>query len=304
MATIKKILFPTDFSDCANQAMNHAIFLAEQYGAALHLLHAVVLHADLEDALQRFPEAEDVYARVEKMAQGRAAELLAPHRSEALVVKEVQRRGVAAAEVILEYAEEEGVDLIVLGTHGRRGLGHLFLGSVAEEVVRLARCPVLTLRQQEDPRPVEKVKKILVPVDFSDHAAHALDVAAELATRYDGHLELLHVVQPPAYPELYYPGQGTSTSLMDIPLLQARTHEALVDLIREKGLEGKAKAKVIEGYPGTEIPRYAKEAQADLLVLSTQGLTGLKHLVLGSVAEKVVRLCECPVLTVKGSQGS
>ena len=299
MATIQKILFPTDFSECANQAMNHAIFLAGQYGAALHLLHAVVLHSDLEDALQRFPEAEDVYARVEKVAQSRAAELLAPHRSEALVVKEVQRRGVAAAEVTLEYAEQEGVDLIVMGTHGRRGLGHLFLGSVAAEVVRLARCPVLTLRQQEDPRPVEKVEKILVPVDFSDHTAHAVDVAAELALLYGGRLELLHVVQAPAYPELYYPGQGTAISLMDVPLLQARAREALVELIHEKGLAGKAEAKVIEGYPGTEIPRYAKEAHADLLVLSTQGLTGLKHLMLGSVAEKIVRLTQCPVLTIK-----
>ena len=301
MPKMQKILFPTDFSDCAQQAMNHAIFLAEQYGAELHLLHAVVLHDDLKDALQSFPEAEDMYARVERLARSRAAELLAPHRSDTLVVHEVQRRGVAAAEVILDYARQEAVDLVVMGTHGRRGLGRLFLGSVAEEVVRLAPCPVLTLRQQEDPRPVEMVQKILVPVDFSDHSLRAVEIAADLALLYGARLELLHVVQPPAYPELYYPGQATATSVLDFPLLQRRAKDSLDALIDKKGLKDRAESRVIEGYAGTEVPRHAEESKADLLVLSTQGLTGLKHLMLGSVAEKIVRICTCPVLTVKAN---
>ncbi len=90
-------------------------------------------------------------------------------------------RGFSTAPAILEYAKHNDIDLIVMGTHGRRGLGHLFLGSVAEEVVRLSSVPVLTVRERETPKPFEKMRRLLVPLDFSQHArfGHKLKVAVK-----------------------------------------------------------------------------------------------------------------------------
>ncbi len=300
MKAIKKILFPTDFSDCANQALPHAVFLAEQFGAELHMLHALLLHdEDPNNPLYNFPQPDEVYRTVAATAESRMGELLRSHRSDQLVVREVQRRGLAPGVVILEYAQEASVDLVVMATHGRRGLGRLFLGSVAEEVVRLAPCPVLCLHGEEAARSVDSFDTILVPVDFSDYSRRALQEAIELADVYGSKLHLLHVLQQPVYPQVYYP--GTSAVLaFDYAEVSAQAKKGLVDLIEEyPELQGRTEAFVLEGYPATAIAEHVKKHDVDLVVISTHGLTGLSHLLLGSVAERVVRMAECPVLTVK-----
>jgi nucleotide-binding universal stress UspA family protein len=299
MATIQKILFPTDFSRCADQALSHAAFLARRFGAELHLLHAVVLHGDdPANPIYEFPDPDELYRLAEEAATQRLEGLL-PEAGGELEIRRTHRRGIAPAAVILEYASEAGVDLIVLGTHGRRGLGRLVLGSVAEEVVRLASCPVMTLREQENPRPVEALERILVPVDFSEPSKRALASAVELAQIYDSHLQLLHVVQPMAYPQVYFPG-STSAVAADYAAITRYSQEGLDDLAAEHPqLEGRITTHVLEGYPATTISDFAKEHDSDLVVISTHGHTGLAHLLLGSVAEKVVRLAEMPVFVVK-----
>lgn len=300
MKPITKILFPTDFSECSQQALGHAVFLAEQYGAQLHMLHAILLHdEDPNNPLYSFPDPDEIYRTVSAAAHSRLAELLKEHGTDKLDIKEVQRRGIAPGPVILEYAQEAGIDLIVMGTHGRRGLGRLFLGSVAEEVVRLAKCPVLTLRQHKEPRAADKVAQILVPIDFSEHARDALERAVELSKVYDSKLLLLHVLQQPVYPQVYYPGTGAAFSF-DYSVVRRQAREALDDLVKEfPQAAERITTKVIDGYPATAITDLAEELRVDLIVISTHGLTGLSHLLLGSVTEKVVRLAQCPVLTVK-----
>ncbi|MCB1056299.1 MAG: universal stress protein [Acidobacteria bacterium] len=299
MRKIQKILFPTDFSRCADQALDHAIFLARRFGAQLHILHAVVLHGDdPASPVYHFPDPEEMYRLAEESA-GARLETLPGDRAEGVDVVRRQRRGIAPATVILEYAAEIEADLIVLGTHGRRGLGRLVLGSVAEEIVRLAECPVLTLREQEEPRPVEELEKILVPVDFSEPSERAVEAAADLAEAYDSKLELLHVVQPMAYPQVYFPG-STSAVTADYAAITRYSQEGLDEMVAgNPRLKGRTETHVLEGYPATAITDFARDHGADLVVISTHGHTGIAHLLLGSVAEKVVRLSEVPVFVLK-----
>jgi nucleotide-binding universal stress UspA family protein len=227
------------------------------------------------------------------------AEIAKANRSKTFELKEAKARGFSAGEVILDYAAEHDVDLIVMGTHGRRGPARMFLGSVAEEVVRQARCPVLTLRRRDEPRTVEAIQRVLVPIDFSDHSRDALAYAQELAALYGGSLQVVHAIEEPVYPYFYAPAGGFSV-LRELDELRQRTDEALDRLLSESpGPEVPVEKSVVTGRPAVEIARFAEDQQTDLIVIASHGLTGLERLLVGSTAEQVVRLAPCPVFTVK-----
>ncbi|MEM9292877.1 MAG: universal stress protein [Acidobacteriota bacterium] len=304
MRSIQKILFPTDFSETSQQAMAWAIFLAQQHEAELLVLHATVLHGEEPgNPVYHLADAEAAYRVAESAAGERMQEIFAAHEDHPLSIRILQRRGISADGIVLDFAREEEVDLIVMGTHGRRGLGRLILGSVTEAVVREAPCPVVTLRggtedTAHEGNALEDIQRIVVPLDFSAGSQQALAEAKELAAVYGAQLDLIHVVQPLAYPQSYFPG-ATSAYVADYAAIGQQAKASLQRIAEEHGLEG-ASVHVTEGYPATAIVDYAKRHGADLIVLSTHGLTGVAHLFLGSVAEKVVRLAECPVWTVRG----
>jgi len=137
------ILLPTDGSDAADAAVEHAIDLASRYDATLHVLYVadtteystVTFEDDVVDPLER--EGEDVVDAVVERADGRG-----------VVAKGVVMQG-GVFETIQSYVADEGVDVVVMGTHGRRGLGRALLGSVTERVVRTSDVPVLTVRQTD-----------------------------------------------------------------------------------------------------------------------------------------------------------
>ena len=141
---VQKILFQTDFSETASAALSRALFLAESLEAELHMLHAVVLHEfDSAKEGRGFPGSDDILRQLFEIADSNMARLLKQHGREMLTIRQERRRGISAPAVILEYADEIDADLIVMGTHGRRGPARVFLGSVAETVTRHATCPVL-----------------------------------------------------------------------------------------------------------------------------------------------------------------
>ena len=186
-----------------------------------------------------------------------------------------------------------------MGTHGRRGPARLFLGSVAEEVVRHAPCPVLTLREEKAPKAIEAVEKILVPVDFSPYSQEALSYGKEVAALYGAGLQVLHTIEEPAYPYFYTPG-GTYSPVEQLEALREKAEEALDKMLSETpGPEVPAERFVATGRPASEIARFAEERGSDMVVIATHGLTGLERLLVGSTAEQVVRLAHCPVFTVK-----
>lgn len=292
---VRKILFPTDFSRCAQQALQQASHWAREYAAELHLLHAMVL---LQDYSARLPNRKEINEQLQNVAAAHLSETAQALQQENLNVKQALIRGISTAPAILGYAKENDIDLIVMGTHGRRGLGHLFLGSVAEEVVRLAPCPVLTIRERETPAPVKAVKHILVPVDFSEYAQQALAYAKQIAAAYQARLQLLHVVEKAIHPA-FYMGTGPSV-LVYQPELKDRAKEEMRKLLREtKGPEVAADLHVFEGYAARDLISFAETYASDLIVIATHGRTGFEHMLMGSVTEKVVRRAPCPVFTVR-----
>ncbi len=302
MLGIKNILHATDFSPCATQALQNAVFLAKKYRARLHLLHAVVLHGDFDpiNPALHVSDMEKYLASVTEAVQDRITRVLQTHAVENVDVIEVQERGIAPAPVILDYARDQAIDLIVMGTHGRRGLGHMVLGSVAEEVVRSSPCPVLTIQEQDPPVEVETKKQILVPLDFSKNSPIAIAHAKHIAATYRAEIQLLHVFEQSIHPAFYSSGANTIFEFM--PHLEPECTRNLKRLYDEtEGPEIPVNIYVAEGRAAPEIVRFAARHHSDMIVMNTHGLTGIVSLLLGSVAQKVVQSTKCPVLTVRAS---
>jgi len=153
MIQFKKILFPTDFSRRGNRALEHSLRLAKKYKAELHMLHALVLwDDDPHNPAYHFQDKEELQTRLKEAAAARMTADLEDSEVEDLVIKQVYERGMTPSETIVRYAGENDIDLIIMGTHRRRKIGHLF-GSVVEEVVRMAPCSVLTIRQEKEEAP-------------------------------------------------------------------------------------------------------------------------------------------------------
>jgi nucleotide-binding universal stress UspA family protein len=299
MIQLNRVLFPTDFTRCAEQAFAFAVHFARVYGAEMHMLHAIVLHDDdPHNPAHHFPDVEELHTLLTEIAGKKMCAAIEDNEVDDLTVRQAQRRGISAGPVILDYASDNEIDLIVMGTHGRRGLGHLLLGSVAEEVVRLAPCPVLTVREQEVPKPVEAIEQILVPIDFSEFSRQTIRYAEEIARSCDAQLQLLHVVEQTVYPSIY---RTFSVHLHDLGQhIMETSGEALEELVREiVGPDVSTSVHVIEGNAPSEIVKFAGDHDSDLIVIATHGLTGIEHLLIGSVTEKVVRQAPCPVFTVK-----
>lgn len=282
---MKKILFPTDFSEQAQAALPHAINMAAFEGGELHLLHVVVLHGPTSPLMEEFSGEEEARAALDGLKTG-----------ETRVVHAV-KRAIAASPAILDYAAENDVDMIVMGSHGRRGFRRLLLGSVTEEVIRSGRWPVLTIRsgpEAEGRSP--NYGAILAPVDFSAHSEFGLRAAADLARRFSADLHLVHVIDIPIIPEIYGP---VAAPAVDAKRAAAQAGERLAELATQIAPDLEVQTQVRVGGAAHEILAAAEERGADLIVLPTHGFSGLDRLLMGSVTEAVLRRAECPVLTLK-----
>ena len=299
MLQLQKILFPTDFSKCAEQALAHAVFLAEESRAEIHVLHVITIFQDQPSVVSNeIAETKEMVKKLKDVAEKQLNKILNSHSSDDVKITTEIKRGISAAPAILEYASDNNIDLIVMGTHGRRGLGHLLLGSAAEEVVRLAPCPVFTIRELKEPKSVMQVNNILVPVDFSNHSQKALSYASEIAQSYNAQLQVLHIIEETMHPAFSVTGKSSIFDL--VPGIKDDSRKRIEKMIKEF-VSDKVKSKVFVqgGRAANDIIKFAKENSTDLIVIATHGLTGLEHMLLGSVTEKVVRMAHCPVFTVK-----
>ncbi|HEX9734266.1 MAG TPA: universal stress protein [Thermoanaerobaculia bacterium] len=294
--TVRRILYPTDFSRGAKHALTYAVSLAELFGAELYILHAVALRQDDPDnPAYYFRGSEDeLDRRAHTVASAEMVQLVAGEDARTKIFQ-VHRRGAYAGPVILDYAEEQGIDLIVMGVHGRRGGSRPRLGSVADEVIRRAPCPVLTLSALDEPRTMEAPRRVLVPVDFSAPSRRSLAYAVRLARRFGARLQLLHVIEKVTVPEFY------AATLPPHPEdVEVRTLEVLGAWMAEvEGADVPFEAHVAVGRPAMEISAFAERHESDLAVIATQGLTGFHRVAMGGTTEQVVRLCQCPVLVVR-----
>jgi nucleotide-binding universal stress UspA family protein len=294
---IKTILVPTDFSEHAGKAIETAEILAKPLGAVIHLLH--VLHLPVQAVTPEMAVVpvgfwQDLRAHAErKLDESRKAIEKQGVRCATELVEDIPGFAVAAA------AKRTNADLIVMGSRGLTGLKHALLGSVAERTVRTAPCPVLTVKH--DGGAALRLRTILVPMDFSPASHRALEIAKELAkSAGPAHLILVHAYYVPIELEQFLIQQGD-------PVLERLSESVTKDL--EKILTGLQDAGISSEYlasrgaPERLIVELAKQKHADLIVMGTHGRRGLSHLLLGSVAERVVRTAECPVMTVQEKKG-
>lgn len=148
MLKLQSILCPTDFSEFSEHAIRYACELAEKFGAELHLLNVLQDYAEVaRGSGEMFVPFTDWLPELRKQSQDQLAKQPGPEWSPKVHVHRTTRVGPPVDE-IAKYAKEHNIDLIVQGTHGRRGVKHMLLGSVAENIVRYAPCPVLTVRSQ------------------------------------------------------------------------------------------------------------------------------------------------------------
>jgi nucleotide-binding universal stress UspA family protein len=288
---VRKILCPIDFSPGSGRAMGVAVRLANESDAELELVHAWYLPPTVYSPEFVFP-AETVQQIVDDAEHALAA---AVAEAKGLGARRVSARLLSGVpwRMIVDTAEDPTIDLIVIGTHGRTGLARVLLGSVAEKVIRHAACSVMAVRPDGEIKPFDRV---LCATDFSDSARYAAEVAGALVQPGGAGVALLHVLElPVAYarephpPDIFRALDERSAAVLDKWATELRASVACP-----------VEARSLTGHAGAQILRAIdNDRTIDLVVLGSHGRTGIKRLLLGSVAEQVARYARCPVLVAR-----
>ncbi|HYK40269.1 MAG TPA: universal stress protein [Candidatus Eremiobacteraceae bacterium] len=284
---LKNILFATDFSPAAAAAFPYAVALAEEFGAKLYAVHAKTPENYALPATEVWPIAN---AQLEHDTTDlkRTLEHIQPPLETEIIVLE---GGVTA--VVEAVAEAKKADLIILGTSGRRGIGKFILGSTAEDILRRANCPVLTVGPHVavgTPREM-KFRRILYATDFSETTPLAVAYAIGLAHEHAAHLTLLHVIDHLKAGELVTPHELETAALNRLNLF----------VEHEPGLAFPPKIMVAHGAPADKILDIAKKEGAELIVLGVRRNSGTlraTHLP-AAIAHRVISEAACPVLTIR-----
>ncbi len=279
---------PLDGSELAEAALPYAKTLAEKFGATLLLVRVVDIDAPAEIAA----DARDYLARVGKEI--------------GLAVDIVVRYGDPAAEIVdlvLELPEA----MITMTTHGRSGIGRWLFGSVADRVVRTAGVPVFLIRSSMPQRDPGDIRSILLPVDGSPLAEAAVPYATELARRFRATIHLVRVAETPEiYSLLSVPAGAPASAEVLNQLAQQLVESAesyvkeLAERLRSEGLP--VEAHVLEGIAPEQLLAFERERQPGIVVMATHGRSGLSRIVLGSVAERLLREGTVPLLLIRPTE--
>jgi nucleotide-binding universal stress UspA family protein len=298
----RTILCPVYFDETSPAALQYARYFARQGDGVVHLLHTVP--TDELHLLRRVYRPEEGGG-----ANVDWAEQVAKERLEAIAREQlggvrcdiVLRRSSDPATGILEVEKELNADLLVMATHGRTGLSHLLLGSVAEKVVRESRCPVFTTRLGEELSETEPLRTILVPVDIAERSAPVLMCARRIAEQCGSTVYPLHIVPTDETDlllrDVYQAREGVHANLV---VAERVARQKLKDLAQDY-LEGVPYEPIlyVSSDPAKTILEVASDVGAHLLVMATHGFTGVFHLLLGSLTEKMMREAHCPVLAFR-----
>jgi nucleotide-binding universal stress UspA family protein len=298
----RSVLVPLDGSPFAEHALPTATAIAKASRAKLQLVkvHEPPPPPLAADDAGLFLEA-DLQVRRDERVYLRQQASRARAEAGLRVVTEVLDDPVG--EAIVEYAQRSGTDLIVMTTHGRGPLSRLWLGSVADQVIRRATVPVLLIRPREgapDPVP-EPGQHVLVPLDGSSLGEAALEPAAELAERLELALTLVQVVLPPPLigdaMQVYPPPDADER--IRLRVREAEDYlEDLADQLRDRGLVVETVAVVHRSVVDALLD-LTRVGDFALVAISTQGHGGIQRFLLGGVADKLVRSAELPVLVVR-----
>jgi nucleotide-binding universal stress UspA family protein len=279
-STFKNILYTTDFSACSEAALPYARAISERCGATLHMIHVVspkplrgIPYADMERENHAARQQFDTVARSDAL-------------KDILFTQTVQQGSVW--DVVSRMLLDLHIDLIVLGTRGRRGLKHFLLGSVAERIFRRALCPVLTVGPEVRKAGLAegRLGVILYATDFSSASLHAFTYAVSLASATRARLTVLHVL---AIERL---GNGFEEAAAD-------ANRRLTELMKQSSGIG-CDAMVMSGSAAESILRAARSLEAELIIMGAHAGASVAARASWAVAHRVVGHASCPVLTVCG----
>lgn len=271
------LLVPTDGSDVAAVASKAAFVLAERFDTDVHAVHV------LQPGSGNVTYGEEVV----KVIEDAAKEVGVETTGAVLEIDDPVHRS------IIEYATDHDVDCIVMGTHGRSSLGQYVLGSVAERTLRDAPLPVVTVHE-ETVVPTD-VERILIPTDGSESANAAAEHALEFAARTDASVHTVHVVD---VGEIEDDEDGAIHDALEES--GRRAIEAVIERARERDVN--IEASVLSGVPHQAINDYASANSIDYIFMGTHGRTGVSRHLLGSVTERVIRLSDVPVVSLKAAE--
>jgi nucleotide-binding universal stress UspA family protein len=300
LTPIRQILCATDFSPASEPAWDEAQVLARALGAELLLLH--VVPPVLVPMEGYFPPRmyQELVEGAEREAKARLDTMLAKLGDPAIKARSRVVEGSAALK-ILDVAREEGCDLLVVGTHGRTGMGRVLLGSVADRIVRGAGRPVVTVRPRPAGAPPARLGRILYATDFSPTSRAAWPWVLALAEATGAAVDLLHVTTQPV-PDRHLAADliGRMAALLD-EHGQSEAERFLQQFERDHpGRLPRERVQVLitRGVAEEQIVHWAQARGADLIVIGTHGWSGLLRWMLGSAAHHLLQAAPCPVLTV------
>jgi nucleotide-binding universal stress UspA family protein len=275
------ILVATDGSEVSREAVRFGATLTRALGGRLTLVHV----------LRPSGEAADAEGML-RAAQADAADCGAQGTTRLEVGYPV--------EVIVELRHKIGADMLVVGTHGRRGMARILLGSVAESLYKSAPCPVAVVGKFD--QSATGIGPLLVPTDFSEGAMHAARAATVLARSLGVRLRLLHVL-PEALPPKGE--ENPEATRRQAERLRREAESRLRSLAETLGLDSnQVDLSLVVGVDSAEIVHLGKAIRASCVVMGTRGLTGLPRVLLGSVTDQVLREAPCPVLVVPPGVGT
>lgn len=288
----EQILFPTDGSDGAAFAIDHVLDIAARHGSIVHIIN---IAERTENGLRQIRDTDITALEQEGARIVREAAEQAHQRGVDTVTDVFQ--GEPYREIV-DYAERHSFDLVVMPTHGRRGLERFLLGSTTDRVVRRADVPVLTIQPDDDVEITYPYTDVLVPTDGSDCANQALTLGVDIVDAEDATLHL--------FSGIAMSGLGVDMRVdMQLEMLEESAHDLLDEaatFAEDAGVE--PTSKTVEYGPSIHkaILTYIEDHDIDLVVVGTHGRTGFDRYVLGSVTEYLVRTSPIPVLTVQAPE--
>lgn len=282
------------FSEFSIRAYHYAVSLAEHYRAKLVAQHIVELwRYPYADYAASQGDYQELWRALREGGEERLREFVKKHTHDEIQPELVVHEGIAA-DSILSFAQARKADVIVMGTHGRRGFDRLVLGSVTDRVMRTAPCPVLAISKLphefmaagEERRHVHHLSRILFCTDFSENSQRALNYAISATAEYDAELALLHVLEDVPSPPKTEETIATATEQLN----------KLIPQEERKTLKTKTAVRI--GKPYEQIIQFALEAQIDMVTMGVSGRGALDRAVFGSTTYRVIQLGPCPVLAV------
>jgi nucleotide-binding universal stress UspA family protein len=289
MAKLEKLLLSTDGSEFSEGAVREAIKLSKICSSKLFVMSVIETNPEFEVF------APKIFEKEEKAARDLLENVKAIAAKEGVECGIVARHADSPFQAIIEEAEKNQVNMIVMGRHGRTGLRRLLMGSVTAKVIGHSPCNVLVVPKAAEIR----YQKILVATDGSRYSMAAASEAIHIAKRCGAELLVISVVPS----ETASPFDIVHTEMQHEMIAQKEFHEGeknVNDLLVIAGQEGvKAEGFVVEGRPYEAIVEHAREKGVDLIVMGSHGKTGLERLLMGSVTERVVGHADCAVLIVK-----